>query len=310
MEPRVSYTLVGLFVVVLGASAILGGLWLASGVNRRETTRYSVYITDSVSGLREDSPVTFHGVNVGKVVRLRIDRSNTDRIHAVLEVREDAPISQGTQATLKIRGLTGIAYLELTGGSPSAPPLAKPNDERYPVIPYKPSLLMRLDTAVSEGLDRLDRLSGSVTALLSDQNVQAFSDSLRNLKTLTDDLARNGDQLSEVLASAKGALETGQGALRRLPATLDAVNRTLGQVRQMAQTIERSGEDLSSMSDSGSEALQRLDRSTLPRIEALTDQLRVVAGRLARLADQLERNPESILRGAPRPAPGPGETRE
>jgi len=307
MEPRVSYTLVGLFVVILGAATVLGGLWLAAGVKQTDTRRYSVYITDSVSGLREDSPVTFHGVNVGKVVQLRIDRSNTQRIHAVIEARTDAPISRGTHATLKIRGLTGIAYIDLSGGGASKPPLRTLPGEAYPAIPYQPSLLMRLDTAVSEGLDRLDRLSGSVSALLSDDNIQAFSSTLGNLERITDGLAENRQQLTRVLDRAESMLDNGQNAMQRLPHTLDAVNSALSQVKHMADTVGQAGRDLSTMSHTGTEGLQRLDRSTLPRFEALTDQLRVVAGRLSSLADQLERNPEAVLRGAPRPAPGPGE---
>ena len=54
---------------------------------------------------------------------------------------------------LKTQGLTGIANIELSGGSPSSPPLAPAADGEIPTIRSRPSLVTRLE-AVSRRCSR------------------------------------------------------------------------------------------------------------------------------------------------------------
>ena len=67
MEPKVNYTLVGLFIALLGAGIAGGVLWLSQTDYRGVYDRYYTYMDESVSGLSNDSSVKYRGVDVGRV---------------------------------------------------------------------------------------------------------------------------------------------------------------------------------------------------------------------------------------------------
>ena len=164
MEPRVNFTLVGLFVLVL--IAVLGGvvLWLGEGDYRKVYDRYYAFLDESVSGLSVNSPVKYRGVEVGRVKEIALNPDNPEQVRLTLDIARGTPLKEDTLAVLDSQGLTGLAIVNLTGGSRGSPPLAAKPDHEYPEIKSGPSLLYRLDTALSrlladQSLTRL--LSGS-----------------------------------------------------------------------------------------------------------------------------------------------------
>ena len=68
MDDKTNYTLVGAFVLGLGAALVAGVLWLAAGWGGQQAMdSYQAVIRESVSGLNVDAPVKYLGVDVGKV---------------------------------------------------------------------------------------------------------------------------------------------------------------------------------------------------------------------------------------------------
>ncbi|WP_435104793.1 MlaD family protein [Arhodomonas sp. AD133] len=307
MDNRVNYTLVGLFVVILTTALVGGGLWLASGLRNGDTSNYSIYLTDSVSGLSRDSAVTYRGVDVGRVNELEIDPQRPQRVHAVISVDSELPLRQGTTATLKMRGVTGIAYVELTGGKANAPLLRAQDSENYPVIPYEESLLRRLDTAVTEGMDTLDRLGRQVSDLLGKSNQRALSETLENMAKASGTLADNSDRIERVLARTEQLLERTDGAVSGLPETFADVRAAARRIERMAATYEEAGAELAALGKSGDEGMRQFSDNTLPRIDALAGELRTLSQRLGRLIDSIAERPSQLIYGRPRRAPGPGE---
>jgi phospholipid/cholesterol/gamma-HCH transport system substrate-binding protein len=79
MEREANYTAVGAFVLLI---ATLGGFfvyWYAGSGDAREYRRYEIYFEGSVSGLIRGSTVRYLGVDVGRVIDIRIDNP-ADRI--------------------------------------------------------------------------------------------------------------------------------------------------------------------------------------------------------------------------------------
>ena len=129
MQDKVNYALVGAFVIVLGAALVAGVLWLASGASGQK--RYDTYqsiIQESVAGLNIDAPVKYLGVDVGKVSEIAIDPLNSRQVRLRFLIERGTPIKQDSEAVLKTQGLTGIAYVELSGGSAGSPPLVAAAD--------------------------------------------------------------------------------------------------------------------------------------------------------------------------------------
>ncbi|PWG62587.1 MlaD family protein [Spiribacter halobius] len=310
MQARVSYSLVGLFVLLLGVAVPLAGIWLAGGLGTGSDSRYYVvYLTESASGLHRDAQVTYRGVEVGRIAEISIARERRNEIRLLLAVDPDAPVREGTTATLQSRGLTGGAYLELSGGEPEASPLRPEPGARYPEIPYQRSLLGQLDTLVREGMSSLDTIAARLDTVLSPENAAALNRLLTSFAALAEGLERDRAALREALAAAEEAFGSGAVAAARVPETLDSVEATLTGLERMAERIGQAGDSLSNLGDQGSRDLARLGDRTLPIAEDLLQTLERTAERLRRLAARLEDDPSQLLYGpAPRP-PGPGEER-
>src|SRR5947207_2991330 len=90
-----------LLAAVLAAGGLAVLAWYGWSATRYGT--YAIQTHDAVSGLIADSPVEFHGVEVGKVAKIELIEPGTVRI--LLSIVKDAPVSQATVATITTRGL-------------------------------------------------------------------------------------------------------------------------------------------------------------------------------------------------------------
>ena len=133
MESKFNYTIVGLFVVVLFTGFIGVSFWLSTEGTIKRHVYYSIYVTESVSGLSKQSPVKFNGVDVGYVKDIEINQNNLQEVQIIVSVEADVPINQGTVAVLSSQGLTGIMYVELEAKAPSAPPIKLIAGQPHPI---------------------------------------------------------------------------------------------------------------------------------------------------------------------------------
>lgn len=188
METNINYTMVGAFVMVLVACITLGIIWLSAGFSVDEYKSYQVFMRESVNGLAVDAQVEFNGVNVGTVKSIAINQKDPQVVIVLLNVKKDTPITLGTQATLNMKGLTGIGYLALIDKGTDTRPLRALPGQPYPVINTAPSLLVRFDTAMTKLNDSLHQVSVSIQSLLDQQNLRSIKQILQNLQFATQSL--------------------------------------------------------------------------------------------------------------------------
>ena len=307
METRINYVLVGLFVILLGAAGIGLSLWLAFGDFAQEYRLYRVYMTESVSGLYVDAPVRYRGVEVGKVRELNLDPANPQRVELLLAVRPDVPIRTDTVATLSVQGLTGIASIELSGGSPEAPPLAATPGEPYPVIPTGPSLFSRLDDTVSELIGNLNVVSRDLHALLNPDNRERIGNILAHVEAVTGTLADNRQQIEKGLAEGAQLLAEARQATAAVPDLLARVEAAAAGLEAMAADFRQTSGELRRQVAQGGQAVSAVTGSLAPELSLLIGELRRLAGDLRRLAGQIEEEPARLLYGNTPEPPGPGE---
>lgn len=185
MEENVNYTAVGAFVILLTMAIIAGIIWLAVGFNTEEYSIYRIFMKESVSGLSEDGPVEYNGVNVGHVSSMTIDRKNPQLVKLLISIKSKTPITQGTRAKLGVRFLSGVAYILLEDKGNDMRPLVKRSDQPYPVINTSPSILLRMDTAITHISDSFEQLSKSISSLLDKENLLAIKQTLSSMDRLT-----------------------------------------------------------------------------------------------------------------------------
>ena len=280
METKVSYSIVGAFVLVLGAIMIAVVLWLASGGAWQKDYDYFWAIeNESVAGLNLNAPVKYNGVDVGKVSSIELDRANPQRVTLTFAIERKTPVKEDTIAVLKAQGLTGITYVELSGGTQASPTLRAFAPNRYPIIQTKPSLSARLENVLTSVLGKVDDTSNNINSLLSAENQTAFKDILKNTAQAT---AKFGPLMDKVGANA------------------DAVGK-------MGRDLSSAGASASKAADGLGSGVKRLGEETLPEIEHLLGELSALSASLRRLSEQTTRDPSGLLFGK-KPVPnGPGE---
>lgn len=297
-----NYALVGAFVVFLGAVLVAGVLWLASGgAFQKKFDLYLAVEDESVAGLNVNAPVKFLGVDVGKVREIQLDPANPERVILLFAIDRGTPIKVDTVAVLKTQGLTGITYVELSGGARDAPPLGLTDGNEYPIIRTKPSLSARLENVLSSVLGKLDSTSNNLNAILSEENQAAFKSALADIAIVAHTIAERKESIGTGIENASLASAKIGPAIERISRGADAVEKMGNEV---AKTSASAGKTVNSI---GAD-VKRFSAETMPELERLLGELSTLSASLRRLTEQTERNPASLLFGR-KPVPeGPGES--
>ena len=306
----------GAFVLVLGAALIAGVLWLASGGAWQQ--KYDLYLAvsdESVAGLSLSAPVKYNGVDVGKVREIRLDQDNPERVILLFAIERGTPIKEDTEAVLKIQGLTGIAYVELSGGARESPPLRASAQSPYPVIRTKPSLSARLENVLTTVLAKLDSTSASINALLGNENRAAFKSALADIAALSRTLAARKETLDAGIANAARTFENGARVTAQIGPVIERMGPVIERMGRSAEAVEKMGNEAALASanagrtvDSVGADVKRFTAETLPELERLLGELSVLSASVRRLSEQTERDPRGLLFGRKAVPDGPGES--
>lgn len=313
MNTRTNNVLVGLFVLFLLGTLIAGVLWLSAGGPPRDYDYYLSFMTESVSGLSVDAAVKYKGVNVGRVREINLNPENPQEVRLLLMVQEGTPVVEDTVATLELQGLTGLANINLSGGSKGSRPLAK-GDHEWPVIPSRPSLLVRLDDTLSELIGNLIETSANLNALTNEENRAALTATLKNVERTTAAMAGESVDLRGLVGEAHATLKNMRVASERVPAVIERFQASADALEKMANTLaatsgtlNETGIALRQTVETSGRDIQRFTSVAMPEAGVLVTELRQTAENLRRMSELLERDPSVLLYGGPPQDPGPGE---
>lgn len=309
MDDKTHYTLVGAFVLGLGAALVAGVLWLAAGLGgKQEMDVYQAVIRESVAGLNVDAPVKYLGVDVGKVSRIGIDPQNPQQVRLRFLIERGTPIRQDSSAVLKTQGLTGIAYVELSGGGAQSPALQPGPGGAPPTIPFKMSLGARLENVVSNVLANVDRVSNNLNAVFDADNQKALKSALADIAAVAKALSAQRGTLAAGMADAARTAQVAAGATQKLEPTLDRISASAQAVEEMADVARAAGARAGAAADAAATGMQQLSGETLPEVQRLVAELAALSASLRRLSEQTAASPNSLLLGPAPPPPGPGES--
>src|SRR5690625_424711 len=102
METRAHHVIIGVFVVVAVAAALLFTLWLWQPTADRDYNYYIVGFNRPVSGLSEGSRVEYSGIRVGEVMDLSLNPEDPRRVRALIRVEKETPVNVDTKADLAL----------------------------------------------------------------------------------------------------------------------------------------------------------------------------------------------------------------
>lgn len=249
MENKANYTLVGAFVLVFILAINIFLLWVSRGGLHTYFTPYDIYFSGSVTGLEVGSSVRYRGVPVGKVKNIEISSENLEQIRVTAHIQKDVPIKKDAYASLETLGITGITYIQINGGSQSAPTLQE-DGLQTPVIPSRVSRLEEVVDSVPALLRQASGLIQDIRILLSEENRHNLQKTLENISLLTASLVphdKNAVSIADTLQEATLQLKKSLKSLERV--SLDISN-----------VLESNGSNLSRFLNKSYETLDTFDR--------------------------------------------------
>lgn len=225
MENERHYFLVGLFVLG-GVLAIFSfTIWLTA-TDDSKYQEYRVHFAESVSGLSNGSDVKFRGVKVGNVKSIIIDPKDSRLIEVDILLLKSTPVKVDTKANLKLQGITGVVFIELAGGDPSEPNLVpKDYEDQIPEIPAQQSSLNALIDRVPVMLDKISGSFDRLNQMLSDDNIKAASD-----------MMKNGDAtMSELHSMVGGSQKDINDSTHSAASAMRHLNKAAGQIENVSE---------------------------------------------------------------------------
>lgn len=305
MENKSHAVIAVVFLVVFSVGAAVVYMWMHRGP--REDRYYDIVSRYAVGGLQPEAAVNFKGLRVGNVKRLFFDPNDPEKVIVRIGVFPDAYITHATYAQLGYQGITGMTYITLAN-TPSLPGTPLKTSLRHPArIPMHQGLLQSVEQAGTADLDKVGRVIDQVNQLLNEKNRRTLADTLTHV-----------DQASRRLVALERQLAP---ALKTMPAITAEMSRLLEQTRELEATVNRTvqraqrsvtrvggaARSIKRLSDSGDRLVNRLDETTLPRIDALTRRISQSISRINQLSQQLQAQPQSLIFGPSPGVPGPGE---
>ena len=316
MENKAHALAAGLFVVALTALLLFLGAWLTRDSGERDV--FEISTREAVTGLQEQAPVRYRGVDVGKVTRIGFDPKAQGNVLVRLEIAHGAPVSRNTFATLSFTGVTGLAFVQLDDNGQPAP-LLQPNDEAPPRIPLRPGLISKLTDKGEKILDQVEQITARVNTLLDDKNQKGLTSAVDNVAQASASISKLSTNLDAILTAQFGPHNVDIPSLvKRTDATMASLRNTSEEARAAVHQIgitagrlnEKGGpiDRLAAGTQALSHAADSFNSATLPRINRATEDTSRAVRQLSRTVNGINDNPQSLIFGTGRIDPGPGES--
>ena len=292
MESKINYTIVGLFVVILTAALLAFVYWLTKQSGQQDYDHYYVHLSESVAGLNTDAAVKYRGVDVGSVVRIRLNPDNSEEVQLLLSITRDTAVKTDTTASINFYGITGLAYIELQGLDKNAPLLSSAQDT-IPVIPSRPSTFKRIDQSLSQLTEKSAHTLDNINLLLGDENLKNFEGLLFETKELTKDLRGQ-------LGGIQKLVENGVVMESQVTEAAIQVSAASVSVKQIADSLEKNTAGLS-------QEMSRGMRESFSSLNQLLSDLDILTGNLQATIQNIKTSPADLLFKQTQARPGPGE---
>ena len=301
METRANYVLIGAFTLIIAAFLLLFGLWAAKYTSDRDWRYFNVIFDEAVTGLTEGGSVQYNGISVGTVDKLSLAPDDPRKVIAKVKLRASTPVKVDTHAKLSFTGLTGTAFIQLTGGSPDAALLVG-NEDEIPTIITESSALQNIAETANKLVARLDKV-------LSDENINNIAKTLENLENATGAISDQRADLSTLIVNARISSEKLANTLDTTNNAVNSIDREL--VQKLPQLIAKLDSTLSRMDSAANNAdkligenrgaINSFTQDGLSQLGPTMEELRALVRDLRKISARFEDNPAGYVLGRQKP---------
>jgi phospholipid/cholesterol/gamma-HCH transport system substrate-binding protein len=283
--------------VFLVAGLLLLALFVAIPLGFRVKNTTNTFIAyfegESLSGLEQGATVKFSGVPIGKVEKIRYLPNDLQRVRVEMKIQSDFPMKVDMVATTGAMGITGLKYIEITGGTNEAAPL-KPGTEIATKISTFSTITGKAEAIVAK-----------VELLLNHLNEISNPDSVKGIKRIIDNVADITDDVKGFVAETRPDIARITGTTNLLITRLDSIAQDIkGVTATLEESIrgDRIGNAITQI-DSAATALRSVAENVALLVRQSREDVTVTMQNVRQAsenADQLTRilveNPSLLLR--------------
>ena len=254
METRANYFLVGSFVLIGFLTIIIFLVWLSKSDFGDSIQTYNIYFKGTVTGLKKGAGVQYRGVPIGIVKDIRIKPKDVETICVQVGIESQVKLREDVTASLEIQGLTGLAFIQIKGGTNQGKILTAKPGESYPVIPAKSSLLEEVAVSLPEILAATTKLVNKAQDVLSDVNIDSLKKAFQNIEDITtylspknkkdnifEDIRQSSNSFGQAMIEFKGLVKENRSSIN---VGFDSMSKFLNEGREAMSAIKRISESL------------------------------------------------------------------
>jgi paraquat-inducible protein B len=317
MSRKVSPVAVGGFILGTLALGIALLLFFSGNNFWSAKQRYTLVYDSSIKGLNIGAPVTLKGVKIGQVTDIRATfYAESQRVlnEVTIEINPDTLTLEGDErsaldnllagglsAQLRMQSLlTGLLYVD-ADLRPQAAATTQPVKTRHPQIPTVPTDLERItrdleNVDVAKLSNDLQQIVDGLNQLVNDPALRGLaselSQTLQSMRGAVEQLSAQSQRLEQRLSPLAGQTETLLATLNgEIPALARRLDGNLDALQVSLQAMQRAADNTAYLTSEDSPLVYRINNAASNVSEA--------ANEIKRLADTLERQPESVLFGKP-----------
>jgi paraquat-inducible protein B len=326
MSKPANKTLIGIFVVGAIALTVVAIVVLGSGKFFRKTFKAVCFFEGSVGGLDVGAPVVFNGVRIGGVtdVVLRYDtRDLTATIPVYIKIDPQRVKTVGPRPTSFEENLKLLIDRGLRARLESQSILTGQMQVALDFHPDRPARFVGIDTKYLEIPTiptPLQELTRRIEQLPLEQIVKDIGSAVAGINRFV-----NSAEITKSLRSVSAAAEETKNLIGKLDAKIDPlvlnIEATVKDAQKLLENIDRQVEPLGPSIQKASDSIEKTLKSAEAALHSAQKAIDGVEGTISedsplayqlnktleevsnlarsvrRLADYLERHPESVLRG-------------
>ena len=303
MDTKINFFKIGIFVSTFFVLLVFAIFWLGKyGLEDKKYDEYSIFFSESISGLNIGSSIKFMGFEVGTVKTIKINPTNSEEIQIDIQIQKGTPIKEDNYAILGNLGITGLKYIELKGGSNNSNLLSE-NENGIKVIKSRTSALTTFVDSTEDITKEIMILLSQIKKVLNDENVSKFSSvlskserSMENIEQFSSYLVKNEEKIDEVLKSINELTKKGGSSF-------DAMKNT-------ANNFTNLSNELKNELDKGTFDFKGMTQESLDNLNRVLNTLENSLIQTQNLIKNINESPSDLILKQKNIKYGPGEQDE
>ncbi|HET9034478.1 MAG TPA: MlaD family protein [Dokdonella sp.] len=308
METRAHHVLIGTFAILAFVLGLGFVLWLSKTSADSAFGYYDVIFTEAVTGLSKGGLVQYNGIKVGEVTQLKLAPDDPRKVIARIRLDGDTPVKVDTEAKLGLLGVTGTAFIQLSGGKPNSKPLLPTAAHPVPVILAGESALSKLLSSGDDIVTSVNQSLMRVGQLLSKENIEHVSSTLKHFDAVASTIAEQRGDMAKALgqlADASGELKSTLSTLHEMASTTNElintdVRKVMASTDKAIKSIDRVADSAESLLNENQSAIASFSDQGLRQVGPTLIDLRETLRSFKQLSDQLG-NSNTLLLGRDQP---------